>query len=140
MNDTGRTLEERLEANAEAWRPEAGAMVIGTVVDVDSRTTEFGTYPIVTLRTEAGDEVAVHGFHTVLKNEFSKRPPRPGERLGVKYLGKSPKGYESYRLAWEDVAPPDWNRIGVEAQAEAAVEGIDDPGSQSAQSDDIPWD
>ena len=58
-----------------------------------SRTTEYGTYPIVTLRNDAGDgEYAVHGFHTVLKNELAKRPPRIGERLGIKYLGQRTSG------------------------------------------------
>jgi hypothetical protein len=103
MKDTppARTLEDRLDANAEAWRPQPGDKLIGAVVDLGSRTTEYGTYAIVTLRTEAGDEVAVHAFHAVLAREFQKRPPRLGERLGIKYLGKSEKGYEAYTIAWE---------------------------------------
>ena len=121
-----RTLDDRLDSQAEAWKPQSGEKLIGVVVDVDSRTTEFGTYPIVTLSTDAGDEVAVHAFHTVLKNEFAKRQPRLGERIGIKYLGRSEKGYEAYRTVWEEVVPPDWDRIGVEATAEAVVEGIDD--------------
>jgi hypothetical protein len=121
------TLAARLDAQAEAWRPTPGARLIGTAVDIDSRETEFGTYPVITLREdESGNEVAVHAFHTVLKNAFARRPPRIGERLGVRYLGKSPKGYEAYRVVFETAAEPDWNRIGVEAQAEAAVEGIED--------------
>ena len=47
-----------------------------------------------------------------------------GERLGIKYLGRQTT-YEGYRVVWQDVAPPDWNAIGVEAAAEAVVEGID---------------
>ncbi len=131
-NTAVRSIEDRLDSTAEAWRPKPGERVIGTVVDVDARTTEFGTYPIVVLLTDNGDEVAVHGFHSVVKNELAKRPPQLGERLGIKYLGKSPKGYENYPLVFADVVPPDWNAIAVEAAAEAVVEGVDEP----AETDD----
>jgi hypothetical protein len=139
----GRSLEDRLEANAEPWKPNVNDndTVVGTVIDVDSRTTEFGMYPIVTVATDAGDEVAVHAFHTVLKNEFAKRPPQLGERLGIKYLGKHAKGYEAYRIVWEKTPAPDWNRIGAEAQAEAVVEGVEEehPTQQASQDEDIPF-
>jgi hypothetical protein len=137
MDSTERTLEDRLDSTAEAWRPEPGDKVVGVVADVDSRTTEFGTYPIVTLRTDADEEIAVHAFHTVLKREFAKRPPRLGEGLGIKYLGKSEKGYEGYRIVWQDVAPTDWNRIGAEAEAEAALQGAEFEGEEP--DDDVPF-
>ena len=125
-NGTARSLEDRLDSTAEAWRPEAGDKIVGTVVDVDSRDGEFGLYPIVTVQTDTGDERAVHAFHTVLKREFAKRQPRPGERIGIKYLGKHERGYEAYRIVWAEVAAaPDWSAIGVEAEAEAAVQGIE---------------
>ena len=109
-NQAGRSLEERLESFAEAWKPNPGDTLIGVVVDIDSRTTEYGTYPIVTIRDDDGAEFAVHAFHTVLRNEFAKRPPRLGERLGIKYLGKSDRGYEGYRVAWEKAAIPTGGR------------------------------
>lgn len=121
---TNRSLDDRLDSTAEAWKPKAGEKLIGAVVDVDSRTTEYGTYPIVTLRTDTGDELAFHAYHTVAKNEFAKRQPRLGERIGIKYIGKSDKGYEAYRIVFEAAAPPDWDRIGAEAEAEAAEAGI----------------
>ncbi len=136
-----RTLEERLESTAEPWKPTPGNRLVGQVVDVDSRTTEFGTYPIITVLTEAGDEFAVHGFHAVLKNEFAKRRPRIGERLGIKYLGRQEKGYEGYRVAWQEVVPPDWNAIAVEAEAESVIEGVDrdEHTDKKEDGDDIPF-
>jgi hypothetical protein len=132
-----RTLADRLDSDAEAWRPEPGDRVIGTVIDVDSRTSEFGTYPIVVIETDDGNEISIHGFHTVLKNEFARRPPQPGERIGVKYLGKNAKGgYEAYRVVFDKVTPPDWAAIGAEAQAEAAVAGI---GSQEPDPEGVPF-
>jgi hypothetical protein len=129
-NTPTRSLEERLDSNAEAWRPKPGDKLIGVVVDIGSRTTEYGTYAIVTLRDKAGDEYAIHAFHTVLANEFAKRPLRLGERVGVKYLGKSDKGYQAYTIAFEDVIPPDWQQAADDAEAadadfgEAADEDI----------------
>jgi hypothetical protein len=108
VETTGRSLDERLDSFAEAWKPEPGEKLVGVVVDLDSRETEYGRYAIVTLRTDEGDERAVHAYHTVLAREFEKRTPRLGERLGVKYLGKSDKGYEGYRVAWADIVPPDF--------------------------------
>lgn len=136
-----RSIEDRLESVAEAWKPAPGDKLIGQIVDVDSRTTEYGTYPIIVVLTDSGDEIAVHGFHTVLKNELAKRQPNVGERIGVKYLGKQEK-YEGYKLVWQDVVPPDWNAIGVEAEADAVVEGIatDDTEAGDEQADDgIPF-
>jgi len=116
---TGRSLAERLDAVAVAWRPKAGEKLIGTIIDVDVRTGEYGAYPIVTIASDEGAEVAVHCFHAVLKSEFSKRPPRAGERVGLKYLGLTEKGYESYRVAWEEAVTPDWEAMALEAEAAA---------------------
>ena len=139
---SARSLQDRLDSSAEAWKPNVDDSVIGTVLAVDERTTEFGTYPIVTLMTDDGDEVAVHAFHTVLKSEFARRPPVDGERLGIKYLGKSPKGYEAYRVVWENTRPPNWDRIGAEAQAErivAEAETAQPTEASGAPDDDIPF-
>ncbi len=81
------SLEDRLDSNAEAWKPNPGDTLVGEVVDVDTHDAGYGSYPIVTVRTDDGGEVAIHGFHTVLKREFAKARPEIGSRIGVKYLG-----------------------------------------------------
>ena len=138
---TSRSLEDRLDSAATGWKPNPGDRLVGTVIDVDSRDGDYGVYPIVTVQTDNGDEIAIHAFHTVLRREFAKRQPQPGERIGVKYLGKSDKGYESYKIVWENVVPPDWSRIGVEAEAEAVLEGVAEPGEAPpvAPDDGIPF-
>lgn len=124
MNSTTpRSLDERLDMHAEAWQPDPGDKLIGEVIDVDTRETEYGVYPIVTVRTDEGDELAIHGYHTVLKREFSKARPGVGERIGVKYLGKHERGYEAYKVVREKPvasAPVDWDKMGAEAEAAAA--------------------
>lgn len=84
-------LEERLESgNAEAWRPdkEDADLLVGEIVDIDRGQSDYEPYPILTVRKEDGSEVAVHAFHTVLKNELIRQQPNIGERIGIKYLGE----------------------------------------------------
>lgn len=92
-------LQDQLDADyAEAWKPKPGESIVGVVVDVTEREGSYGAYPIVTLRTESGEERALHAFHEVLAGELAKLAPKPGDELGVKYLGKHPeRGYHRYR-------------------------------------------
>lgn len=121
--------EQLLRPSAEAWRPEPGDVVIGEVVEVQERRGfAERPYPVVTVRTEANEYVAVHGFHTVLKEELAKLAPRPGDRLGVAYHGlveKNESRYELYRVALEragaDQPEPDWDAIARDAAEEHAT-------------------
>ena len=117
------SLEERLDSFADPWKPNAGEKLVGTVVDLDERDGEFGKYPIVTVRTGEGDDLAFHAFHTVARNELAKQRPQVGERIGIAYRGKPVgKTYESYRIIVDrdgGARQLDWERIGVEARAEA---------------------
>ena len=114
-------LTDRLDADfPAAWRPKPDEKIVGTVVDVEMFDRgEYQPYPILTLDTDSGP-IAVHCFHTVLKNELGKKAPQPGDRLGIKYLGKSDRGYESYRVVMETSreAPVNWDQLGAEAAAE----------------------
>jgi hypothetical protein len=153
------TLEERLEQGAaKAWRPDESDPnpVVGTVTNVEMGASEYGSYPIVTIQTEAGEEFAIHGFRTVLKNEFMKQRPQPGERIGVKDLGEQAtkpgskfKSYHGYVLKVERAQGSafDWNRLGAPvddsplhdpyAQEPQAAPDVALPAN--AGSDDIPF-
>lgn len=97
-----RNLAERLDLFAEPWMPGLGAKLIGEVVDLDERENEYGSYPIVTVLTDEGAELAFHAFRTVAKNELAKQRPQVGDRIGIVYLGKPEgKDYELYRIKVE---------------------------------------
>ena len=68
-----------------------GDKLIGTVVDLDERDSDYGDepYPIVTVETDDGNELACHAFHTVARNELAKQRPVVGERIGIAYHGKA---------------------------------------------------
>lgn len=78
---------------AEGWRPEEGDTLIGRVTEVATGRSQFGgggKYPIITVQPEEGAPVAVHCFHAALKARVLDLKPMPGERIGVKFVGKRP--------------------------------------------------
>jgi hypothetical protein len=123
-----RSISEQLESFAEAWRPEPGDALIGEVVDLDERDSEYGDvpYPIVTVLTDDGNEVAFHGFHTIARRELAKKQPQVGERIGIKYIGPASttkagmSPAQLYKIVVEreeSKKTVDWERIGAEADA-----------------------
>src|SRR5436305_3395773 len=105
---------DRLDSFPEAWKPKAGDKLVGQVVGLDTRETEYGEYPIVTILTEDGRELAFHAYHTVARNELAKLQPGVRETLGVKHFGKAESGsYERYRVLVlsrdaTQTKPPNW--------------------------------
>jgi hypothetical protein len=97
-------LSDQLDSgHAPAWKPDPGAKLIGELITVDERLGyNDQPYPILTLRCADGD-VAVHAFHSVLRNEVGKQNPQIGETVAIKYAGEVAKEdgrgrYHSYRL------------------------------------------
>ena len=147
---TAPTLEERLEAElAEAWRPdkEDPAVLVGEIVSIEQGTSEYGPYPLLVVRSDDGTEKAVHGFHTVLKNELIRQRPQAGERIGIKYLGEQAtkpgskfKSFIGYQVKMDRAgAPFDWSKVGQveEVDEAAAPEPVVVP--DDAQGDEIPF-
>ena len=122
------TIEQRLAAESEAWRPQVGETLIGEVVSIGERNSQFGedVYPLLTVRTDEGRELHFHAFHTVARQELASQKPQIGDRIGIRYLGKPDgKKYEHYRIVVERAEPPapmDWSDVGAKAEAELAAE------------------
>lgn len=145
------TLEDRLEqGNARAWRPDQDDpdLLVGEVVDIDSGSSDYqGVYPILTVRKEDGEEVAVHAFHTVLKNELVRQRPKAGERIGIKFLGEQPtkpgspyKSFIGYRVKVDRVGGDyDWSQVGAEPEPEAAPLPPGPEPTSPVGDDDIPF-
>lgn len=83
---------------APAWRPEVGDVVEGEIVTLDNGYSNYGQYPIVTLRLADGSEVAIHAFHSALRNRLMDVKPSIGNTLAVKYFGEvdNKKGDQKY--------------------------------------------
>src|SRR3990167_3976540 len=126
------TLEDRLEQGLpDAWRPDEQDpdILIGEVVSVEQGTSDFGPYPLLVIKQDDGTEKALHAFQTVLRNELIRQRPQPGERIGIKYLGKQQSkpgskygSYTGYRVKVERDAGAafDWSKIGTEPDPDDA--------------------
>jgi hypothetical protein len=93
-------------AFAPAWRWEnAGDGIEGVVVSTGSRVTDNHPegYPIVTVRQANGEDLAIHGLTTVLKNEINEKNVRVGDTFAAIYDGKKAGGsgrqYHAFRVA-----------------------------------------
>jgi hypothetical protein len=122
------SISDRVDRFPEPWKPAPGDKLVGTVAGLDERTTEYGTYPIVTIQTDTGQELDFHAFHTVAKNELARQRPVVGDEIAVKYFGRDDeRGYERYRVVIEHAQKPEaavnWDTIASEAADElGAVE------------------
>jgi hypothetical protein len=139
-----KTLDERLDSFAEPWKPEPGDKLVGEVVELDERTNEYGTYPVVTVRTDDGEELAFHAFRTVAKNELAKQRPEVGDRIGIKYVGKPEgKDYELYRVKVErnesQPQPLDWSAYAGDEPSEAETDDISRQEERPTFEDDAPF-
>jgi hypothetical protein len=122
-------ISERVESFPEPWKPEVGDKLVGEVIGVEQRNGEYGSYPIVVVMTEDGSEFAFHGFHTVAKNELAKQRPEVGDKIAIKYFGRTEddRGYERYRILVDKPQEAvDWDAIGEEAAVELG-EGVQTP-------------
>jgi hypothetical protein len=131
-------LEREDEESIENWSPDVGDVLVGTVLRYERRTTKKGQYCTVVVREEKTKEpIRIWLWHKVLAQKFSEQKPKPGERIGVKRLANSPKGYYRYLLKVDresDEQVPDYfesNSVQKEQTQEqeeplsASFEGID---------------
>jgi len=128
------SLTDMLDSFPEGWRPQPADKLIGVVIGSETRTTDYGEYPIHTVRTDDGRDVAVHAYHTVLRRELEKLQPRVGDRIGIAYHGPHPtRGYERYRV----VLVRDTG--GGDAEGAASSTPADPGPSGSDEGDGIPF-
>lgn len=135
------SLTDRLDTDfAPGWRPDPGDKLIGEVVSVTERTGDFGPYPVVTVRCDTGDELALHAFHTVAAAKLAEQAPRAGERIGIKYKGKRDGRYHDYSVVVERAAVPvDWSRYAEPSSTTGEPDKPEDPPLAAEAADDVPF-
>ena len=115
MSDFREELEAFDGTFPEGWRPKVGDVLVGKILRHDKGSTDYGECKICRMEDEeAGEPRAVWIFHTVLLDEFKKKLPKVGERIGIKRLPDAAKGYRRYVL-WvdrEEPDVPDFSRFG----------------------------
>ena len=85
-------LLDQVESDVVGWRPEPGDTVVGILVDHTEGESEWGTYPLLTIKKVDGELIGVHCFHTVLKKEVGRKLERGtmkiGDKIAVAYRGE----------------------------------------------------
>lgn len=94
----------------ERWNPddEPGTTLIGELLRFETIVTEFGSSPVAVIQDE--DDGTIFGvalFRSVLKKKFDTLEPRPGDVVGLKYIGLIParnkdgRPYHNYAMRVE---------------------------------------
>lgn len=89
----------------ERWNPDdtPGVTLVGMLLRYETIVTEFGESKVAVI--EDDDDGTVWGvalFRSVLKKRFETLEPKPGDTLGIKYIGfaeprnKDARGYHNY--------------------------------------------
>ncbi len=92
-------LEKSLGEDIEAWMPEKGELLSGTIVQIETRRSEFGPYPALTVQRLDGSTVVFHAFRTVAQNEVLRQRPKTGDLIAVLYVGaETGTDYHNYRI------------------------------------------
>jgi hypothetical protein len=117
--ETVRNLFDELEdwqGWPEAWRPKPGEILVGFIDSYDVGHTPYGPVRTAIIAKEADNQkVTVWLASTVLLNLFQRYRPKPGEHVGLKYLGKDPvKQYHRYRLVVDRPTELDFSALGGE--------------------------
>lgn len=116
-------IEEALDRpDPVAWRPidlGPGATIMGTLMRVEDRTTQYGPTAAMILANDEGEH-AVYLFFESLRTQLGRLRPAAGERVAVRYLGhkdvKNPTQgratkYHDFKVAVDrpaDMTTVDW--------------------------------
>lgn len=83
-------LERRIAMeSAPSWRPEPGQTLTGRLIGArKAEGGEYGAYPVAIFENVSdGSYVAVHAFHTLLKDGLAKLSPKKDDVVTMHYVG-----------------------------------------------------
>jgi len=101
-----------------SWKPDVGEALVGNVISYDRGFTQYGDVRTVIIKDEETGERKSLWLNTkVLLDLFNRLKPKPGERIGLKYLGKEEtKGYHRYHMIVDRPETLDFSPLGGEAE------------------------
>ena len=92
-------LARQKKDTSTSWRPDPGDELLGTFAEYSSgKTNRDENHQIAIIETESGDRVTVWLFYTVLREEFKKADPQPGELLLIQRSEDRTGANGSYRM------------------------------------------
>lgn len=149
MADASAAAEEfgLSDAIPEGWRPEEGSTIIGKVIGLTKGWSDqsMSNYPIVIIHDEITDkDVAVHGFHYVLRDRLGSLRPAVGERIGIKMGPKVPlksnpsQSVQTYTVKIDGRSEDIWSDLPSPRQ-QRQLSTDDIPSTPAGSDDDIPF-
>lgn len=115
--DLAEYQERMMLRQAPAWRPEPKTTICGEVIGLRMGSSDFGSYPIVIYRNLLTNEIiAVHAFHTILRNKLAELKTDIGKQQWITYLGKQ----ASRTRKDKDGEPGEYHNYDVENAGEDA--------------------
>ncbi len=141
MTPSDRDLRTELEnfdgEFPESWILKVGEILVCTFIRYEPGYTSYGPCKIAVVRDEeSGEERSVWLLHAVLRREFARQRPKPGDRLGIKRLSDDgDKRYKRYALRVDRKGgdAPDFEEF--EKPGDADVDQEDGP----VNDDDLPF-
>ena len=115
----------------ERWNPDdtPGTTLVGTLLRFETIATSMGEGTIAVI--EDDDDGTLWGvalFRTVLKKRFETLEPKPGDTVGIKYVGfveprnKDARGYHNYVMRVVRGAEAGPGTLAADARTDAAVD------------------
>lgn len=108
------------DALPDGWRPEEGSVIVGRILSMTTGWSDQqqNYYPILVIHDEVTDkDVAVHGFHFVLRDRLTALRPQQGERIGIKMGPKVPlkgdpsRSVQTYTVKVDGRTEDIWGKI-----------------------------
>ena len=81
--------DQARQSEAKRWKPtEAGEELIGTLVEGEWVTTQYGDTRVLTVEDDEGALHTVWVSGVVFQNEIDRLHPAPGSIIGIRFTGK----------------------------------------------------
>lgn len=96
VSDIEAYFERKNVRQAPAWMPEPGSSMKGEVIGLKMGESDYGPYPIIVYRVilstdtnlSAGSIVAVHAFHTIMRESLKEKKTAIGSVQWITYEGE----------------------------------------------------
>lgn len=123
--------ERMAQATAPAWMPEPETTVMGTVIGLrmggQPEPIGYGYYPVVTYKLPDGSIVAVHAFHSLLRERLAELKTEIGKVQMLTYLGQQASRQRTKKDADGKDIPVEYHLYYVENYGEeSANQGVDE--------------
>ena len=102
LSDEMREMLDQSEREYVGWNPAEHPQIIGTVADITPGCDcgGYGQHTILSIDTPDGEGIAVHAFHTTLRNQIEPKIRQGrlgvGDLIAISHLGTKPSNTKGH--------------------------------------------